>query len=88
MGDNRTLKEQNEAYGDSRWFFDYVSDEDRYLSRQLTYAEALLSGTVFIVENMYWGLGERSIEAMTSVGIKGGTGRRCSEGFHQAGHPA
>lgn len=71
MGDNRTLKEQNEAYGDSRWFFDYVSDEDRYLSRQLTYAEALLSGTVFIVENMYWGLGERSIEAMTSVGIKG-----------------
>lgn len=71
MGDNRTLQEQNDAFGSCRWFYDFVSDEDRYLSRQLTYGEALLSGTVFIVENMYWGMGGLSVEAMSSVGIKG-----------------
>ncbi len=71
LGDDLTLLEQNEAFGDSSWFYDYIDDDDRYYSRQLTYCEALLSGTTFIVENMYWGLGTRSVQAMNQVGIRG-----------------
>lgn len=71
LGDDLTLKEQNEKFADTGWFYTLISDEDRYYSRQLTYCEALLSGTTFIMENMYWGLGERSVEAMGEIGIRG-----------------
>ena len=71
FGDGLTLREQGEAYADTNWFYTLISDEDRYCARQLTYCEALLSGTTFLMENMYWGLQERSIEAMREIGIRG-----------------
>ena len=70
LGDDLTLLEQNEKFADTEWFYTLISDEDRYYSRQLTYCEALLSGTTFIMENMYWGLGEDSVKAMVETGIK------------------
>ncbi len=69
LGDGLTLAEQNTAFGD--WFYSLLTDEARIASRQLTYCEALLSGTTFIMENMYWGLGERSAKAMAETGITG-----------------
>jgi 5-methylthioadenosine/S-adenosylhomocysteine deaminase len=71
FGDGMTLGEQIEAFDDHNWFWKFINDEDRYFSRQLTYCEALLSGTTFLCENMYWSLGSRSAEAMTRVGIRG-----------------
>lgn len=71
LGDDLTLAEQNEVYGDSTWFKRYINDDDRYVSRQLTYIEALMSGTTFMVENMYWSLGLKGIDAMHETGIKG-----------------
>ncbi len=71
LGDDLTLGEQNEAFADSGWFYKYIDDEDRFYSRQLTYCEALLSGTTFIMENMYWSLGTDSVKAMSQVGIRG-----------------
>ncbi len=71
FGDGLTLAEQIEAFSSSNWFFSFIDDDDRYASRQLTYAEALLSGTTFLSENMYWSLGARSISAMAQSGISG-----------------
>lgn len=71
MGDDLTLLEQNRAFADTNWFYTLIDDDDRYASRQLTYCEALLSGTTFLMENMYWGLGRRSVDAMSETGIKG-----------------
>ena len=71
LGDSLTLAEQNELFAEHDWFYSFINDEDRYYSRQLTYCEALLSGTTFIVENMYWSLGKKSVNAMSEVGIKG-----------------
>lgn len=71
LGDDLTLLEQNHKFADTRWFYNLVDDEDRFYSRQLTYCEALLSGTTFIMENMYWGLGADSVRAMKEVGIRG-----------------
>jgi 5-methylthioadenosine/S-adenosylhomocysteine deaminase len=71
LGDDMTLREQIEAFSPHNWFYQFINDDDRYYSRQLAYCEALLSGTTFICENMYWGLGERSISAMKEIGIKG-----------------
>lgn len=71
LGDGLTLLEQNQAFADTNWFYTLIDDEDRYASRQLTYCEALLSGTTFLMENMYWGLGRRSVDAMSEIGIKG-----------------
>lgn len=71
LGDGMTLWEQNQAFADTGWFYTLISDEERYDSRQLTYCEALLSGTTFIMENMYWGLGLDSVKAMKEVGIRG-----------------
>lgn len=71
LGDDLTLLEQNRNFADTGWFYTLIQDEDRYYSRQLTYCEALLSGTTFIMENMYWGLGEKSVMAMKEVGIRG-----------------
>jgi len=71
LGDDMTLGEQIEAFRSHNWFYEYISDDDRYYARQLAYCEALLAGTTFICENMYWSLGGRSIEAMKEIGIKG-----------------
>jgi 5-methylthioadenosine/S-adenosylhomocysteine deaminase len=71
FGDAMTLGEQIEAFKDHNWFWKFINDDDRYYSRQLTYCEALLSGTTFLCENMYWSLGSRSAEAMTRTGIRG-----------------
>lgn len=71
FGDDLTLLEQNQTFADIEWFYKLITDEDRFYSRQLTYCEALLSGTTFIMENMYWGLGKESVRAMKEVGIKG-----------------
>lgn len=71
LGDDMTLLEQIEAFKASNWFYEFITEEDRLLSRKLTYAEAILSGCVFLLENMYWGLEERSLEPMMEVGIKG-----------------
>lgn len=70
-GDDMTLQEQNEAFASHRWFYDLIDDDDRYYARQLTYCEALLSGTTFMMENMYWGLGVQSVQAMQESGIRG-----------------
>jgi len=50
---------------------DFLSVEDRIISRKLTYAEALKGGTTFLCENMYWSLGAQSIQAMKDIGIRG-----------------
>ena len=71
LGDDMTLLEQIHAFDSHNWFYKFISDEDRYYARQLCYCEALLSGTTFICENMYWSLGTRSVQAMREVGIKG-----------------
>lgn len=71
LGDGMTLLEQNHAFADTGWFYTLIDDEDRFYSRQLTYCEALLSGTTFIMENMYWGLGKESVRAIKEVGIRG-----------------
>lgn len=71
MGDGMTLLEQIRAFSKHNWFQAFIDDDDRYASRQLTYAEALLSGTTFLCENMFWSLGERSISAMKQIGISG-----------------
>lgn len=71
LGDGLTLLEQIEKFASSNWFYSFIDDDDRYCSRLLTYAEALLAGTTFLCENMYWSLGERSISAMTESGISG-----------------
>ncbi len=71
LGDDLTLQEQNERFAATGWFSTLISDDDRFHARQLAYCEALLAGTTFINENMFWGLGERSAEAMTAVGIGG-----------------
>jgi len=71
LGDDMTLLEQIQAFDSHNWFYSFISDEDRYYARQLTYCEALLAGTTFICENMYWGLGDKSITAMKETGIKG-----------------
>ncbi|MFF2447413.1 amidohydrolase family protein [Neobacillus sp. NPDC058068] len=71
LADHLTLKEQNEKFAPYHFLYDLLSNQDRYYSRQLTYIEALRSGTTFITENMYWSLGLDSIKAMAETGIRG-----------------
>lgn len=71
MADDLTLLEQNEKFAPLNFLYDELSEQDRFFSRQLTYIEALKSGTTFIAENMYWGLGLDSIKAMVETGISG-----------------
>lgn len=85
MGDDLTLLEQNQKFADTNWFYDLIDDEDRYWSRVLTYVEALLSGTTFLMENMYWGLGARSVDAMKATGIKGALAQDLREDFTDPG---
>ena len=72
LGEGMTLWEQNKEFSSHNWFKSYITDEDRYYSRQLTYIEALLNGTTFICENMYWDLDGKSVQAMSEIGIMGG----------------
>lgn len=60
-----------ERFAEHNWYYDRVTDEDRYHARLLTYAEALLSGTTMLVENMYWSLGPLSQEAFAKIGLRG-----------------
>jgi 5-methylthioadenosine/S-adenosylhomocysteine deaminase len=71
LGDDMTLLEQIEAFRSHNWFYQFITDDDRYYARQLAYCEALLAGVTFICENMYWSLGSRSVQAMKETGIKG-----------------
>lgn len=72
LGDDLTLEEQIQVFGEFNWFYDEISEEDRYYSRLLTYIEAILSGTTFILDNAFWDSGEKTLDAMQKVGIKGG----------------
>jgi 5-methylthioadenosine/S-adenosylhomocysteine deaminase len=71
LGDGMTLLEQIEAFRSHNWFQRFITDDDRYYSRQLTYCEALLAGVTFICENAYWSLGNRTVQAMRETGITG-----------------
>ncbi len=71
LGGNMTLKDQMSVFGKVGWFYPYITDEERYFSRQHTYCEAILSGTTTLVENMFWSLGEQSQKAFKEVGLRG-----------------
>lgn len=71
LGDNTTLGEQMNIFRDNNWFFNDLTEEDRYFSRLLTYTEALLSGTTMLVENMFWSLGDLSYKAFNTIGLRG-----------------
>jgi 5-methylthioadenosine/S-adenosylhomocysteine deaminase len=86
LGDDLTLLEQNERFADTNWFYSLIDDDVRYASRMLTYCESLLAGTTFINENMYWTLGERSISAMVTTGIRGALTEDVRYNFANSGH--
>lgn len=71
LGEGMTLWDQNLAFSKHQWFKEFTTVEDRFYSRQLTYIESLLNGTTFILENMYWDLDGKSVEAMAEIGIMG-----------------
>ncbi len=71
LGDDMTLFDQNAVLGSHNFFRDMLTPEDRFVSRQLTYIEAIKSGTTFLCENMFWSLGTDSLRAMREVGIRG-----------------
>lgn len=70
--DNMTLGEQMKIFAENNWFYKELSETDRFYARQLTYAEAALSGTTCLMENMYWSLnGEMSQRAFDEIGLRG-----------------
>ena len=71
FGDGLSLKDQNEKFADTNWFYSLINEEDRKNARLLTYIEALESGTTCMMENMYWSLGDDSAEIMKQAGIRG-----------------
>ncbi|MFD1781596.1 amidohydrolase family protein [Fredinandcohnia salidurans] len=71
IADNLTLLEQNNKFAPFHFLYNILTDRDRFFSRQLTYIEALKSGTTFMTENMYWSLGLESVKAMSQTGIRG-----------------
>lgn len=82
--DNMTLAEQMKGFAAHNWFLDYITDEDRYYARQHTYAEALLSGTTMLMENMYWSLGRKSQQAFAEIGIRGALAEDVRYDFHKS----
>lgn len=72
LGDGLTLLEQNEIYDSRRYFLEDMTHEELKVSRELTYLEAVRSGTTFILEHEYTSLGKLSLDAMANIGIKGG----------------
>ncbi len=87
LGDRMTLLEQIEAFDSHNWFEKFLTDDDRVLSRSLTYAEAMLSGCTFILENMYWSLGFRAIEAVEKSGIRAALAEDYRPDFRIASEP-
>lgn len=71
FADNTTLGQQMKALSANNWFYDQLTDEDRFYARLHTYAEALLSGTTLLMENMYWSLGTDSQRAFAEIGLRG-----------------
>ena len=70
--DNTTLLEQMQKFAENNWYYEELSEEDRFYARQFTYAEAVLSGTTTFLENMYWGLGQDLTQrALKEVGLRG-----------------
>lgn len=70
LGDGRTLLQQNQDFASHQWFGKWLTADDLYWSRQLTYLEALLGGTTFILENSFWNHPD-AVRAMTDIGIRG-----------------
>ncbi len=70
LGEQMTLRQQQVAFADHGWFSEWLTSEDLYYSRQLTYIEALLGGTTFILENSFWNHPD-AVAAMTGTGIRG-----------------
>ncbi len=87
LGDGLTLAEQIEHFAAHNWFERYLSDDDRVISRRLTYAEAMLSGCTFILENMYWSLGHRAIDAVAQSGIRAALAEDYRPDFREAAKP-
>lgn len=71
LGDGRTLLEQKKLFSPHQWFYPYLTEDDRYWARQLSYGESLLGGVTFLNDNMYWSLGTRSVPAMVQAGTTG-----------------
>lgn len=85
--DNMTLQEQMHTYADNNWFYEELSETDRFYTRQFTYAEAALSGTTFLLDNMYWSLsGELSQKAFDGIGIRGALAEDVRYDFYQSDH--
>lgn len=83
--DNTTLKEQMQKFAKNNWFYDELSGEDRFYTRQFTYGEAVLSGTTLLLENMYWSLeGELSQKAFSEVGLRGALAEDVRYDFYQS----
>lgn len=70
LGEQMTLRQQQDAFADHGWFSKWLTTEDLFYSRQLTYIEALLGGTTFMLENSFWNHPD-AVTAMTQVGIRG-----------------
>lgn len=70
LGEQMTLQQQQIAFADHGWFSKWLTSEDLFYSRQLTYIEALLGGTTFILENSFWNHPD-AVAAMSAVGIRG-----------------
>ena len=87
LGDGFTLGEQCDLFNENWWFGKDLTNEDLIASRQLTYLEAIASGTTFILENMYWGVGLAAISAMRQTGIRGALSEefRTSRDFNPLG---
>ncbi|MDD2981346.1 MAG: amidohydrolase family protein [Hespellia sp.] len=85
LGGNATLWEQMQTFAENNWFYEALSEEDRFYARQFTYAEAVLSGTTTLLENMYWSLsGELSQRAFAETGLRGALAEDVRYDFYQS----
>lgn len=83
--DNTTLYEQMKQYAKNNWFYNDLSQSDRFYARQFTYAEAVLSGTTLLLENMYWSLdGDMSQRAFHEIGLRGALAEDVRYDFYQS----
>lgn len=84
LGDGYMLGEQMQVFRENNWFYHDISDIDRYYARMLTYAEALLSGTTLLMENMFWSLGELSFQAFEETGLRGALAEDIRDDFYRS----
>ena len=83
--DNTTLLEQMQTFAENNWFYGELTQEDRFYAREFTYAEAVLSGTTFLLENMFWSLdGELSQKAFYDIGLRGALAEDVRYDFYQS----